>query len=184
MIITLAMITSVLGIDITESNETDINFLVSWAQSRAESLIGRSLELSERTEYLDGNGKHTLILPVIPVHSITSISIDNSRAFLTTENPSDYYCDLKSGILNFDFCVPPGHGNVKVVFNAGYNADSLPFDLKMALIECISWNFGRINNKAFGISNRNSPDGVGFSYEMVLPLGAQRVFELYRDVRV
>lgn len=184
MIISKAAVADILGVPLNESLEKQYDFLISWVQSRAESFIGRSLEVAERTVYLDGSGKQTLILPVIPVQSITSISIDQGRIFETAVSEQDYYCDLKSGILYFDYPIPNGKGIVKIVYTAGFDSGSLPYDLRMAMIECISWNIKRLNDKAFGVSNRNSPEGISPSYEMVLPMGAQRVFELYRDVKI
>ena len=184
MILTVEEVTAILGIPTSDTLEAQYEFLIQWIQSRAESLIGRALELSERTVYMDGSGKNTLILPVMPVQSIASISFDSSRVFATSVDSADYYCDMRSGVVYFDYCVPEGRGNVKVVFTAGYDSASLPYDLKMAMIECISWNVKRLNDKAFGISTRNSPEGISPAYEMVLPMGAQRVFEMYREVKL
>lgn len=182
MILTNSTVIEFLKLESTDSARIDI--LIAWAQARAELIIGRSLESVEHTEYLAGNGGKTIILPVIPVSSIASIYLDASRAYTTALETTDYYIDAKSGIVRlYTDRTPEGPATVKVIYTAGYTEDTLPADIKMALMECIEWNCKRLNDQALGLSSHSTPDGVSVGYEMVLPLGAQRVFESYRDVR-
>jgi len=52
----------------------------------------------------------------------------------------------------------------------------------MAFYEAIMWNLSRLGDKAFGVRNQSTPDGLTVGYEMVLPMGVQRVFESHRDI--
>ena len=182
MILTNSTVIEFLKLESTDSARIDT--LIAWAQARAELIMGRSLESVERTDHLKGNHSHKIILPVTPVTDIASISLDGDRDFTESITDDDYYLDSASGIIHlYSDITPVGYATVKVVYTAGYTEDTLPADIKMALIECISWNMKRLNDSALGISSHNTPDGVGVGYEMVLPLGAQRVFESHRDVR-
>ncbi len=182
MILSSATVIAFLKLGTADQDRVDT--LIAWAQARAELIIGRSLDSELRTEYLSGNGGRIIRLSVTPVVSITSISIDSSRAFDEYLDTADYYLDTKSGLVHlYTYYTPCGVSTIEVIYTAGYTESTVPADLKMALMECISWNIKRLNDQALGISSHNTPDGVGLTYEMVLPLGAQRVFESYRDMR-
>ena len=182
MILTNSTVIEFLKLESTDSARIDA--IIAWAQARAELIIGRSLESVERVDYLNGNHSHKIILPIIPVTEIVSISLDSGRDFTDLIADNDYYLDPTMGIIHlYSHLTPVGYATVKVVYTAGYTENTLPADIKMALIECISWNYKRLIDSALGISSHNTPDGVSVGYEMVLPLGAQRVFESHRDVR-
>jgi uncharacterized phiE125 gp8 family phage protein len=182
MILTSANVIAFLKLATADQDRVDT--LIAWAQARAELIIGRSLESEARTALLAGRCARSFMLPVIPVTEITSICLDATRTFDSPLSSGDYHLDNTSGIIRLYYDhTPYGVATVQVIYTAGYTEDTLPADLKMALMECISWNAKRLNDQALGISSHNTPDGVGLSYEMVLPLGAQRVFESYRDVR-
>lgn len=162
-----------------------LQFLLSWVQSKAESLIGRKLESAEYVWQLDGTGKKKIILPAWPVTEVTGIYLDSSRAFATALEEGDYYLDAEAGIISlYNHATPEGDRTVKVTATAGYDDETLPADLKMAFIEAINWNMSRLNDHSFGKTTQNTPDGVNVGYEMVLPLGVQRVLDSYREVRV
>lgn len=181
------MLTSSTVVSFLKLNSADlerIDAIIEWAQARAELIIGRSLESKERVEFLDGHYSQSIMLPVIPVTSIESISLDAGRKFTTALSPDDYQFHPARGIITlYSYLTPQGNSTVRVAYTAGYTEDTLPADLKMALMECVSWNLKRLNDEALGISTRNAPDGVNVGYEMVLPMGAQRVFKSHRDVR-
>lgn len=160
---------------------TKVEFLLEWVQQRAETIIRRKLDKADYTWLLDGNDTTRVRLPVLPINSTTGVYVDYSRVFATAVNTSEYYVDEDAGILEFYNLKPDGVRVVKVVANAGYDEDSFPADLKMAFIEAVGWNMNRITDKSFGIRQQATPDGLTTGYEMVLPLGVQRVFEMYRD---
>jgi hypothetical protein len=164
-----------------------IDLLIDWVSERAESIIGRELMSEERTEYLDGSWSSSIILPVIPVTSVSGVYLDSDHEFGsdTEVESSDYYLNTKTGIIYlYDDLTPKGVATVKVVFTGGYTTDNLPADLKMACLEAISWNFSRMRDKQYGVKNETTPDGITRGYEMVLPMAAQRVFDAYREVRI
>jgi hypothetical protein len=168
-----------------ETDQERLILLLEWVQSKAESLIGRKLDLDTYTWYLDGNYGDKIVLPVRPVVSITALYLDSGHDFETETDSDDYYVDLESGIIQlYGTIAPKRHRTIKVIASAGYDEDTFPADMKMAFLEAISWNMSRMLDRSFGRTNQSTPDGMTVGYEMVLPMGVQRVFESYRDVRV
>lgn len=159
-----------------------VELLTSWVQARAESIIRRKLDKADYTWQLDGQGSHSVQLPVIPVNSVTGVYLDSDRVFETAEETSDYYLDSDTGIISFYNKILFGFKTIKVVANAGYDEETFPADLKLAFYEAIQWNLSRVQDRMFGVSTQSTPDGVSLAYEMVLPMGVQRVFESYRDM--
>lgn len=183
MLISRDTVLRVLALD--ESQTDIIDDLIAWIQDRAELLIGRKLESAEFTWYLDGTGSNRIVLPVAPVTAITAIYLDSGRTFATAEDSSTYYTNLDHGIITLYNATTPCYPvSVKVVATAGYTETTLPASLKQAFIEAISWNLNRYADRHFGRTSQSTPDGVQVGYEMVLPMGVQRVFEAYREVRI
>ncbi len=173
----------------TPESSTDederLDLLIDWITERAKGIIGRDLEKKERTELLDGAGGTVIILPVIPVEEVKSISLDAQRNFQASIEPEEFTVNKETGVIELHNHVSPvGSKTIKVVYTAGWEQDDVPADLKMAAIEAISWNLSRLHDRQFGIKSQTTPDGVNLGYEMVLPLGAQKIFESYRDVRL
>ena len=168
-----------------DSDQENIDFCIEWVEDRASSYIGRKLENSEYTWHLSGNGGSRIILPVCPVTSVTSISIDAGRTFTDNLDAGEYYLDGESGIIElYNRTMPQGNRIIKVVATAGYTVDTLPGDLKMAFISAISHHMLKLMNKGFGVSSQTSPDGVNVSYEMELPSDTKRIFDSYREVKI
>lgn len=161
-------------------------FLINWISQKAVEIIGREIMTEVRTTYLEGLGTNKVILPVIPITTMTSITLDGSHLFTGDALEStDYYVDTVTGIVTlYNTCTPTGVNTIKVVYTAGYNESNLPSSLQLACAEAVSWNMSRMTDKMFGIRTETTPDGVNRNYEMVLPMGSQRTFEMYKDVRV
>ncbi len=172
-------------LNVDDSLQAQVDLLIDWISQRAVSLIGREIMSAERTVYLDGNCKNTIILPVIPVTEMSGIYLDSSREFTSAVESDDYYLDEDTGIVTLhEDTTPEGTATVKVVFTAGYTQSTLPADLKMACLEAVSWNLNRLHDKQYGVKNEVTPDGITRGYEMVLPMAVQRVFDAYREVRI
>lgn len=183
MLISRDLVLALLGLD--ESQVDRVDLLIDWIKDRAELIIGRKLEQDSFEWILDGTGSNKIKLPVAPIVELSALYIDASRVFDDAEDSDDYRVDLESGVVTlFSATTPKLPACIKVVATAGYTEDTLPSSLKMAFLEAISWNMNRMNDRAFGVSNHSAPDGVSVGYEMVLPLGVQRVFEAYREVRI
>jgi len=171
------------SLNLDSSNVDAVDEMIAWIQDRAELLIGRKLEEDEFTWYLDGTGSNRIVLPVAPVTSVDELYIDSSREFAT--ETTEYYLNGDHGIITlYDVVTPRMPICVKIVATAGYTETTFPKSLRMAFIEAISWNLSRKIDRQYGRTNMSTPDGVQVGYEMVLPMGVQRVFEAYREVRI
>lgn len=104
-----------------------------------------SFDSTAYTDDLDGTGTAFLVLPNIPVTTVSSVSVDQGREFTETMSSDDYVIELESGVLEILperfttqlFSIagewPIGQKNIRVIYTAGY--ESIPSDLKLAAIE-------------------------------------------------
>ena len=181
-LISSAYVQTILGYDDQFLDKIDL--LIDSSVSRAENFIGRKLESALRTQYLAGTGGHKIILPIYPVTTITSISVDSERLYATLLTTSEYYLDSETGIITlFNKTTPEDVATIKIVYTAGWTEATLPADLKMAFVELIDWGWKRLNDHAFGMTTASSPDGVTAGYEPVMPLFSQRILESYKERR-
>lgn len=184
-LLTRDFVTTALGA--SEEDQWQIDLLIDWISERARSIIGREIMSEERTAYIEGRGTNTILLPEIPVASVSALYLDSDRDFTsdTEISSEDYHLETGSGVITlYDDVAPSGVATVKVTYIAGYTTSTLPADLKMACLEAISWNYSRLRDKQYGVKNETTPDGITRGYEMVLPMAAQRVFDAYREMRV
>lgn len=172
--------------NVSDKQKTQANLLIDWISQKAVTIMGRELISEARTTYLEGFGTDKIILPVIPVTTLTSITLDSSHLFTGSALASTaYYLDSATGIVTlYNTCTSIGVNTIKVVYTAGYTEATIPADLKLACLEAVEWNLSRLTDKSFGVRTDTTPDGVNRSYELVLPLGVQRVFDAYKDIRV
>jgi len=164
----------------TESRDRVIG-LINWVSSRAVAVAGRPIMLASRTLVLDGLGISTLYLPVIPVVSVESIIIDETRQFNTVPI-TDYYLDKQGGMIfrNGDI-FPLGIYNIQIEYTAGYTTENLPEEVKKACLEAIQTAWNRQNDNSYGITSRSDPNGISVSYESRL---SADVFEVFANLRI
>lgn len=155
--------------------------MINAASDIANKYSGRKLSARDYTEQLDGNGKTYLLLPQYPINSVTELNIDADREFLaeTKISSNDYVLYEGEGAIYYSLGFDTGHKNIKVVYNAGYQLTAVPNDLKTAVLETISWNWGRLRGNGIGIKTQDM-NGMETAYELTVPVNAQRVFESYR----
>lgn len=101
------------------------------------------------TEYYDGyEGEiSSIVLKKYPVTSITSVS-SRSGSFATPtwfdySADTDYVCNTLTGELFFNFTLPGGRQNIKVVYKGGYANGAIPEDLNLACMKLVAKEFGR-----------------------------------------
>lgn len=137
------MVKDHLGIpDGTTDYDERIKRHINAATDMIETLTDRTLK--ERTGLVDiqsGRRNDRILLPQWPVQAITELWIDSSSDFTDSENIVDatkYRLELDSrgrgvGIVLKKGCLfPNGTGNIKVVYDAGYQ--TIPSDLQEACI--------------------------------------------------
>lgn len=109
--------------------------LLKAAEDKAKRYCGTVLEAEDITEYHDGDGTGVVLLRNFPVNSVATVHDDIERSYdaASLVAATDYVVEA-CGKLTLDGLVfDPGFKNVKVVYNAGYSATVMPYDLKKAI---------------------------------------------------
>jgi hypothetical protein len=132
-------------------------------------------------------GTHIVQLTESPVNAIVSVETRSSvGASYTTLASADYYLDSGtdsvlyvsgSGYKNW----PKGAGSVKVTYTAGYSA--LPTDLKLAVIDLITYYFKREHRerKTLGGASIQNSATTSVAGNVGFPDHIKRVLDLYKN---
>ena len=132
-------------------------------------------------------GTHMVQLTESPVNAIVSVETRSSvGASYTTLASADYYLDSGtdsvlyvsgSGYKNW----PKGAGSVKVTYTAGYSA--LPTDLKLAVIDLITYYFKREHRerKTLGGASIQNSATTSVAGNVGFPDHIKRVLDLYKN---
>ncbi len=176
--------------DYKNSDQTLCEYLINSASEQAENIAGRFLKARTITtgtaaepDY-DGNGLASMLCRHFPINSVTHLYIDDERAFgATTEIlAADFGIRGKKGeIVLYETVFSEGVHNVRLQYNVGYV--TIPEVLQDAVIEVVTWNLKRFRSSQIG-TRGSSSEGINTSFEIDIPMHAQRVFEYYRDRRV
>lgn len=131
--------------------------LIEGVEQFVESYISSPLSLTLVTEYISGNEKPYILLKNIPTGSL-SLYIDSNRDFNadTLIDPTAYEIkSLERRVELVDGTVfPSGSLNIKVVYETGWDATTLPKDLKMVICDIAANTFTHIRNKTESMATR------------------------------
>ena len=143
---TLEEVYEVLGIDGSkESDNEHVENLITRMTARFENICHRIFESASYDEDYDGDTRR-ISLRNYPITEITSITDTGSDWTETTTVSGAYYKISRSGrqvIFNSSALLTEGDENITIVYTAGYAANAIPEDLKMACIEEVSRRFDR-----------------------------------------
>lgn len=165
-----------------DTDQTLAEYLINSATEQAEAVARRLLKARTLTKDLDGSGRPMLTLPVYPVSSVTSVLVDSTRAFgaaTELDEDDDWVLYADEGMLcHLGSGWPEGRKNVRVTWTGGL--DPVDSRLQDAVIEVVAWNVPRFRGKGIGLRAAKGGDW-DYSYELSIPMNAQRVFESYRS---
>jgi len=169
-------------LNLDTEDRIDVERLINAVSQRAEGIeyTNRKLKARDYEIILSGKKSGDIILPVYPVNSISRIFVDSDKQFSDDTEIFDYEFDSESGILYIDnsICIE-GKRNVKIIYNAGFKI--IPEDLQLAVIECVAFLRKRFSgSNMIGFKSFDSQNGGSATYELTLPVNAQRVFRDYR----
>lgn len=169
-IVSLADVKTALSVDDTEDDEI-IGQILSRVSEEFNEYTGRTLLASDLTEYYNGDGTTLLYLDSYPVNSTTStmeVYVDDDNDFDADSKlaSTQFWIETKVGAVkrlgdNF----PAGIRNIKVVYNAGYAAGSMPEPLRGAAFDmCRQYYMARderpdVNSISKGDTSRSFIDG-------------------------
>lgn len=167
-------------LELKDDEQTRFERLINAASATANRIGRRVFGATDYTVYLDGNGSQRLLLPEYPVNSITELNIDTEWDYAADTIETDYLLYADRGEIYRKYAEFPDHPQcVKAVFNAGYA--TVPDELQMAVIEVVAYNAARIANRGtlIGTKSFEADGAITTSYELTVPVNAQRVFEYY-----
>lgn len=182
-----------------------LDLAIEAVQSGLDSALSRRLESQVHTEYLSGSGMPSLYLPQRPVTAVASVEIlDGPRgAVLESLAAGTHYVlvdsrphERNAGCLEMRDSVlwsqqesgrlwPVGRNNIKVVFTAGYTAETCPVDLKACLYQMLALarqarKRGLLHSdQSLGDYSYTLATGGGFEK---LPMGVLSTIGQYREV--
>lgn len=161
-----------------DTDQIFVERLINAATETGEDIARCRFKARDYTKDLDGSDRGRLILPDSPVISVSHVYVDAAGVFGVTTEITDFITYGDSGILALRSGIfPAGIQNVRVVYIAGLNP--VHEKLQFAAIECVDWNLRRFRGQGIGLRS-SRVDEMDYSYELTIPMNAQRVFESYR----
>lgn len=161
------------------SRQTYAETLINMSSAVAEQYAKRKLAARDYSgERHSGDGRSMLMLREYPIVSVSAVYIDSTRTFAAESEVSDYEIDAEVGGLWRAEKWPAGHRNVSVDYRAGF--ESVPDDLRLAVVETVIFNWQRLQSQNIGARSARGLDGIETEFELTVPVNAQRTFEAYR----
>jgi hypothetical protein len=141
--------------------------MIDACQEIFENELNRQLEKQTYTILLDGTGTRSIYVPAYPIISITSLYVDNDRAFgADTLIPSTGYVfyPTTGEIVMVEGTFPvryayftKGRQNVKVIYDGGYTFSgtsvTLPKDIRKAVKDQVKFMFKKWQDGTEGVTS-------------------------------
>lgn len=142
----------------------------------------RNFESIEYTEYFDGDGEKNLYLPRYPISDVSLYIGDDDDIEEADLVDADDYIVYEYGRLYKSSGFTSGHKNIKVIYTAGFSADDMPKDLKLACKILIQVIYDKRDEEGFGLE-KYSIERLEKVFEE-MPVEARRILDSYRKRRV
>lgn len=124
--ITTEELGSYLGRDL--SSDDIAQTVVDMACATCETVAGQTFTEASETIVLDGTGTDAVVLPGVPVSSVTTVSVAGTA---TTE----FVADKRRGMLLKQAGIwPRGRANLEVKYKHGYKSTEVPPDVRMVAL--------------------------------------------------
>jgi hypothetical protein len=149
-LVTVAEVCDAMGIPAGDANESGLQGLIDSAQAAMEVVLHRSLSTATGyTEYHRGGDTHIYVKrpPIVSVTSLTDDAQYGKRAITSdnwidsTDDNGDNYAVGKVELWNTEGYFAGGRAQVKVVYQGGWDASTLPADLRQAWIELVALKY-------------------------------------------
>lgn len=149
----------VLGID--EEDESFVQLLIIFASFELERYADRCFGEREIKDFYNGGyERRELTLKQYPLKSVEKLTVrrndvdyEISPSFYQVDSSGTFGEMERPGVirLNEGYLFPSGRNCVQVEYTAGYKADEVPEDLKMAAVEMVGWQLKRIRARQIGV---------------------------------
>lgn len=146
MLITTDDLQSTLNLDLTDPNGQDTaTTLIVSATAWLAKAIGYPIEEATVTVYFDGD--HQLLF--LPTNApVSNLVLDSYNPLTKVYDPVDpvYIRQMGDGEVSSSLRFYCGYRSVKATYTTGWTAETLPADLKQALIELVGLKLQQIGN--------------------------------------
>lgn len=178
--VTLAEAKAHVGIEADDTSfDTALTMHLRGAVSHVARVLDRALGEEVWTLTLDEFPTEAIELPVGPVLSVDEVAYLDTAGAAQVVDAADYTADLVSNpqriVLNSDASWPDTLDRVNAVtieFTAGWDADTLPHDLRMAVLQLTAHWFA--NREAVNVGNIVNQVPLGFD-ALVWPFRRMRI---------
>lgn len=92
-------------------------------------------------------------------------------------NGTDYWLDYKSGIITFPYLFFAGGYKIEAKYNIGFT--TIPYDLKQACCELVTWKYSQRENKGIGVKSQLMGDNTT-TFESGIPYSIRLVLDSYK----
>lgn len=160
------------------NQDTKLQPLVDSVNSIIEKYCQIALSPTQATGVRLTNHYSVLILPKAPVIEVTSVGIKRSSTETEILDPTQYLVDEEEGTLEIiDPMVNLPRNPYSFIVDFTYGMSSVPFALKQAAIELLTYYDKREFNKSKDIGNGQSID---FMDSNIMPPHIKTLLDLYR----
>jgi hypothetical protein len=137
-----------LNIDLTSPNGAIVaQEQLDAAVALAESIVGYKLEQSVQTAYFHGESRHLFLPTAAPVTAVTIATLDYDFGYDDVDAEWIRHVPPSSEVFVVA-TLRSGFQTVKATFTAGWTAQTLPADLRNALISLAGLRLKAINNES------------------------------------
>lgn len=177
-----------LGVD-DNIDDSELTVVVDAVNDFCDHYTDRKLAATDLVEYYDGSGLDVVPLKNYPVNSDEStiaVYIDSSRLWPEDSKVAGAYLAIRKdrGLLYYiNGFFARGRQNVKVSYNAGYPAASVPNDLILAALEMTAYMWQRKMNKSWGITSTSGAGSSVAIWEKDMPSPVRAILDQYRSRR-
>lgn len=135
-------------LNINLANPMGINVateLIAAVQETAESLIGYPLEANAYVDIFDGGLTTYVLRTLAPIAG--SVAAEAYDSYTDTwSDPLISHRLTKSNIVRFVRNTPKGYDNLRLTYSAGWDADTLPKDLRDAMLDLVGLKLQAVAN--------------------------------------
>jgi len=170
------------------SEDSIVSELINAAGEFANRYTSRHLIKKTYTEFYDGVAPHSLIVRNYPVVSVAHLYDDLTQVFGSDTEiaASDFAIDKDSGIIRLAYGAVPlstGRGNIKVVYDAGYDASAIPAGLKEAAhISIGSWYKNFYEFQRGGVQTSTQGDRTVQTRDEDVPKAVKTILDTYKAI--
>ena len=169
--------------EITISEENILQQMIDGVQSLFEAYLGYNLDRDWYVEFHDGEYTNKIFPKNIPIQRVFSIheSTDETWDSTTLQAASEYTIAYNTYIQFYTHRTLNYPQAIRISYQAGYSSDTIPQDIKLALIEQVAYKFTHeYKGRNLGVSAKTEQDGtMNYMANKLLP-GVMMVLNRYR----